>query len=325
MRCDEAVQPIMTHQEAVRLIEAAAGPADLFHGDAARTYRRLAKLTHPDAGAEDGRTDRAFARLATLWQQHRGGSRPRIAAGDIASLYQVTDGVLKLPRDPADNDLMDAERSALTRLRVGGEARLGAYFPRLIAAERHRDPATGDLRHAVILDSLDGFVTLADVRRAYPDGLDPRDATWIWRRLLVALGAAHRAGVLHGAVLPPHVMIHPAEHGLVLVDWCYSVSRPGGPIPAILERYRDWYPPEVLTKGAPATGTDIYLATRCMTDLMAGSAPRQLTAFANGCAQPRCSRRPQDAWRLLGELDELLARLYGPRKFRPFAMPDRAS
>jgi hypothetical protein len=31
--------------------------------------------------------------------------------------------------------------------------------------------------------------------------------------------------------------------------------------------------------------------------------------------------RPQDAWRLLAEFDELLERLYGPRTFRPFAMP----
>jgi hypothetical protein len=321
MTREEKVRPIMTREEAVRLIEAAAGPADLFHGEATRAYRKLARLTHPDTGAEDGRTERAFARLAVLWQQHRGGSRPRLAAGDIAGLYQVADGVLKLPRDPADNDLMDAESSALTRLRAVGEARLCAYFPRLIGTERQRDPATGALRHATILGSLDGFVTLADVRRAYPDGLDPRDAAWIWRRLLVALGAAHRAGILHGAVLPPHVMIHPAKHGLVLVDWCYSVSRRGGPIPAIVERYRGWYPPEVLAKGAPAAGTDIYLATRCMTDLMAGAAPRQLSAFANGCALPRCSRRPQDAWRLLGELDVVLDRLYGPRRFRPFAMP----
>ena len=33
----------------------------------------------------------------------------------------------------------------------------------------------------------------------------------MWRRLLVAVGAAHRAGVIHGAVLPEHVMIHPPE------------------------------------------------------------------------------------------------------------------
>ena len=66
----------------------------------------------------------------------------------------------------------------------------------------------------------DLVVNLGDIASG---GVDPRDAAWMWRRLLVALGFAHRAGVLHGAVLPEHVLIHPGEHGLVLVDWCYSV------------------------------------------------------------------------------------------------------
>jgi hypothetical protein len=58
-----------------------------------------------------------------------------------------------------------------------------------------------------------------------------------------------------------------------------------------------------------------------VTQLMAGRAPKQLAAFAHGCTLPGPARRPQDAWRLLGELDDVLDRLYGPRKFRPFAMP----
>ncbi len=207
---------------------------------------------------------------------------------------------------------------------------LPANRPRPTGSERQRDPASGAVRHASILDRLDGFVSLADIRRAYPDGLDPRDAAWIWRRLLVALGFAHRAGVIHGAVLPPHVMIHPAEHGLVLIDWCYSVRARSDRIPAIVARYRDWYPPEVLARQALGPATDIYLAARCLTDLMGGPAgpgstkspvPRRLAAFADGCALPQPSRRPQDAWRLLGELDDLLERLYGRHRFRPFAMP----
>ena len=63
----------------------------------------------------------------------------------------------------------------------------------------------------------------------------------MWRRLLVGLGWAHRAGVVHGAVLPEHVLIHPAEHGLVLVDWCYSVA-PGERIPALVAKHRDGLP-----------------------------------------------------------------------------------
>jgi hypothetical protein len=95
----------------------------------------------------------------------------------------------------------------------------------------------------------------------------------------------------------------------------------GDCVPAMVERYRAWYPPEVLQRRAPGPHTDIHLATRCMTQLMGERAPRPLVAFARGCALPNPERRPRDAWQLLGELDELLERLYGPRRFRPFAMP----
>jgi hypothetical protein len=63
------------------------------------------------------------------------------------------------------------------------------------------------------------------------------------------------------------------------------------------------------------------MATRCITELMGGRQPARIAAFAAGCMLANPSRRPPDAWRLLAELDELLERLYGPRAFRPFALP----
>jgi hypothetical protein len=311
----------VTSAEAMALIEAANEPSDLFTPDAARCYRRLARLTHPDVCPGDRRAASAFAKLAALWQRHTEHGGPAIAKGDIANLYQVRQGVLKLPRDPADNDLMRREAIALTRLEAQANPRLLAFFPRLVQARRQRDPRSGVERQASVLDRLDGFRTLAQVRAAFPGGVDPRDAAWMWRRLLVAIGAAHRAGVVHGAVLPEHVMIHPAEHGLVLVDWCYSSTGSVGPLPAIVARYRDWYPGEVLAGHIAGPDVDVWLATRCMTDLMAGSMPPLMASFAAGCTLANPRRRPADAWELLAEFDEVLGRLYGPRKFRPFAMP----
>jgi hypothetical protein len=58
-----------------------------------------------------------------------------------------------------------------------------------------------------------------------------------------------------------------------------------------------------------------------MAELIGGRAPAGIAAFARGCLLASPGRRPQDAWRLLAEFDELLERLYGPRTFRPFAMP----
>ncbi|HEX6930745.1 MAG TPA: molecular chaperone DnaJ [Streptosporangiaceae bacterium] len=312
----------LTTLEAIELIEAADGPADLFGSDAARCYRRLARLTHPDARPGDARAAAAFARLADLWGRHSQAIGPLVASGDVANLYQTGAGLLKLARNPADNDLMDREAAALRALASRVPARLAAYFPRLIDAKRVQDPLTGTERRGNLLGSLDGFVSLARVRRLLPGGVDPRDAAWMWRRLLVALGAAHRAGVSHGAVLPEHVLIHPAEHGLVLADWCYSGRCcQDMPLPAVVARYRHWYPPDVLSRQPAGPGEDIWLATRCMTDLTGARLPAPLAAFARGCQLANPGRRPPDAWQLLAELDDLLERLYGPRTFRPFVIP----
>jgi hypothetical protein len=311
----------MTSDEAITLIEAAGDPRVLFGCDPQRTYRRLARLTHPDANAGSRRATAAFARLAALWQRWQGGPGALAAAGDIANLYEHERGLLKLVRDPADNDLLDREAAALTRLHAAGDTRFLPYVPALIERQRHQDPATGALRRANLIGRLDGFVTLADVHAAYPGGVDPRDAAWMWRRLLVAAGFAHRAGVIHAAVVPEHVLIDPAEHGLVLVDWCYAITAPGELAAAVPARYAGWYPAEIRGRQAPGPDLDIWLAARRMTDLMGDLVPAPLAAFARGCTLLSPRSRPCDAWRLLGELDAVLERLYGPRKFRPFAMP----
>ncbi|MFI6516481.1 molecular chaperone DnaJ [Spirillospora sp. NPDC050679] len=334
----------MNLDQALARLDAARTPADLFGDDdaeAARAYRGLARLVHPDATG--GRTREAFDRLTALWEARRGAGTittargsyrlaGRAARGDLADLFAARDGrgraaLVKLPRDPGDNDLLEREAVALRQLPKDGDGRFLPYVPRLLETFRHRDPGTGALRRANAIAALDGFHSLAEVRAAHPAGLDPRDAAWMWRRLLVALGFAHRAGVLHGAVLPEHVLIHPVEHGLVLVDWCYSVpgcyagTDPSGRVPAMVDRYADRYPAEVPARQAASPATDLYMATLCMTDLIGDRAPKQMRAFARGCLLPSQRRRPGDAWRLLAEFDELLERLYGPRRFRPFHMP----
>ena len=216
-----------------------------------------------------------------------------------------------MPRRPGDNDLMAAEAWALRKLWADGDPQHRAYAPKLIESFTHED--TDRVRRtANVLQRLDGFVPIADIGRR----VDPRDAAWMWRRLLVALGWAHRAGVVHGAVLPSHILIHPQEHGLVLIDWCYAVA-PGSRIPALVSKYRDLYPPEVTAREGASAATDIYLATQSMIRLI-DRPPAALQRFADGCCLARPRMRPDDAWQLLAEFDELLEDLYGPRTFRPF-------
>ncbi|MFF7197426.1 molecular chaperone DnaJ [Streptomyces sp. NPDC008079] len=337
---DPAGAHIRTFEDALAALDADF-PADAH--DAVRRYRRLARLLHPDA-APPGRTAEAAAAFARLSARHHHTDErataptvttadrryvlgPVLATGDLAVLRTAhydengdrREALLKIPQRPRDNDLLEHEADVLRRLDTVGERRHRAYAPQLIESFRHRD-TDGVERHVNALVPLTGFHTLAEVAAAHPGGLDPRDAAWMWRRLLTALGWAHRARLVHGAVFPEHVLIHPELHGLVLVDWCYATAFDTH-VPVLVDRHRDAYPPEVPERRPASPATDIHLAALCVRQLMGDRAPAPMRAFLRACVLPSQNARPQDAWQLLGELDDLLERLYGPRTFRPFAMP----
>ncbi|MFI6324237.1 hypothetical protein ACIBG8_42390 [Nonomuraea sp. NPDC050556] len=198
-----------------------------------------------------------------------------IHQGGTAVLYAKGDQVLKVTRDPADNQLLKREAIALRTIAAEADPTLMPYIPRLIETLRVRGHRTN-----LISRAPDGFVTLERVGVR-----DPRDIAWIWRRLLVAVGVAHSTGISHGAVLPRHVLVHPIEHGLILVDWCRAGRDPSD---------------------------DVLAVTRCVAALI-DSPPVRMRTFVDGCL----ARPPRDAWALLKELDDLLEDLYGPRTYRP--------
>src|SRR5262249_23289518 len=124
-------------------------------------------------------------------------------------------------------------------------------------------------------------------------------------------------------VLPCHVLIHAGNHGLQLVGWGQSVAH-GRRIRTILERYQDWYPPEVLFERPGGPATDLFLAARCLVYLAGGNpetnqipaaVPLSMQEFLRTCLLEGPRMRPDDAWALLEEFDELLRRVYGSPKF----------
>jgi serine/threonine protein kinase len=327
----------MTFDAAVRLLERASTPEDVFGSSSPeRVYRELAKLVHPDRVAPDRAAvaAEAFARLSTLWSARTGPATitsrtasyrvgQRLAVDELAEYRSAeSDGhdvVLKVARLPVDNDLLRGEARCLRAL-DSVDPQWTPYVPELRDSFTYRDQATGADHVVNVLDHPQGMVSLAAVQAACPSGLDPRDAAWVWRRLLVSLGVAHLTGLVHGAVVPDNVLIQAEQHGLVLTNWCFAVPD-GEPVPAVVTRYRDWYAPEILTRCAATPGSDIYLATRCMLALMRDPVPGPLRAFARGCLLAAPKARPSDAWDLLAELDDVLGHIYGPRRFRPLALP----
>jgi hypothetical protein len=334
-----------------------------------RRYHRLAQVVHPDArygSADNADATEATALLNYWWERARAKiaaglygrvgeavlvqTRTReytitdvLAKGDKATLYhaaftvdgQARRGIFKIARDPADNDLLQNEADTLRTLaHADSDGKWGAFFPTLIESVNYAESGRAGRRANIL--AYDPAVALPTdlyplkaVRAAYPAGVDPRDMAWMWRRVLTALDFAHGQGIVHGAILPTHILIQPALHGVIVIDWGYAV-RAGERIAAISADYEAWYPREVFDKQPPLYGHDLYMGARCMVELLGGdgaskampaSVPDLMRRYFAWCMTESARGRPQTARKLRDEFDDILARLYGERRFRKFVMP----
>ena len=328
---------------AIETVAAARNAADLF-GPAdgsprvgRREFRRLAALLHPDRNAGDPAVAAAFERLVARYDEWRGpavvvsGRRGRYTVigspvqGSVSAVYAATSEsgdrvAIKVSRSASSGRFLERERAALRRLRALTDRPentwLAPYFPRLLDTADLLDAGSGTTRTADVLSAhgaAEGFVDLATVAAARPEGLDGRDWAWIHRRLLRAVAGAHLAGLVHGALVPENVLIHPEGHGVVLAGWSFA-SAPGEQLPGRIASRRDLYPPDANEPASAAL--DVYMVHATMRTLLAPTQRRQL-AFAAGCMQRAPRMRPA-AVALLDEYDDLLEDLYGRRRFRPF-------
>lgn len=348
-----------TTTEAIDRIIGARTPADLFADTATaedparaarRRFRRLLALVHPDRVHGDTRAADAAVRLTAFydaWTAPTGETEAAvvlqtrsadyelgdiIGRGSVANVHRarVLDGsaeprravVVKLPRDPRANHLIDAELDTLTALGVLTAAPTTAWltgsYPTLLDHGVHLG-ADGVERWFTVQPELGGagWATLAQVHAAYPDGIDGDDYAWMHRRLLWALAGMHRAGRVHGAVHPDNILVCADPRTVVLLGHSFSV-RSGQPLAATVDGAP--YPPEA-SAGRPVTGaSDVHQAHQLMLTMLGDRATTAEKAFAQGCLQDAPALRPTAA-ALVGEFDEFIDRAYGPRRFRPFPLP----
>jgi hypothetical protein len=257
--------------------------------------------------------------------------RRLLASGEVADVHLAvaadesgtTPGrlyLLKVARGPEGNAHLAVEREALVALSsVAGDTTYRHYLPALVdaLASAGRRP-----RRINVFRWDPGFRTLEQAHEQHP-ALDGRHLAWVFKRLLTVLGFCHRRNVVHGAVLPGHVLIHAPSHGLRLVGWGQSV-RAGQRIGAVPARYRDWYPAEVRCQRAAGPATDLFLAARCLVYLAGGdpranrlpdTVPPPIRRFVETFLLDSASMRPDDAWDLMDDFDEVLRAVYGPPKF----------
>jgi hypothetical protein len=261
--------------------------------------------------------------------------------GDICDVFLAESGdfgneFVKIARIPDDNDLMRAEQTAIRKFDSSlGELWRG-YFPSLVDYSVLSD---GQRECEVnIFAQLEGYCSLEQIYMGSPSDVPHHNALWIWRRMLTTLFLAHDQGIIHGAVLPCHVMVNPKQidgefNRVVLVDWCYS--RPWDPrsehsrVKAIVRRFRGLYAPEILENLPASPATDIYMAARTFIYLLGGKLPSdmpsEIAEYFLRCLYTQ-DQRAQNDIQLQQELDKILSRLGLPyydsatkkRIFRPF-------
>jgi serine/threonine protein kinase len=168
---------------------------------------------------------------------------------------------------------------------------------------------------------VENVYTVEDIIERYPNGIDLRDAAWMFNRMIEFAGLINDAGYTHCGLLPCNVAFPIDTHGIFIIDYLYS--RKEGEKPQFINgNYRSFYPPEVLGKMDVSPATDIYMATKCMFRLLGGSkgVPTTITNLLKSCVIENPYRRPDDPHILRKQFRELLEQLYGKPTFRPFSM-----
>lgn len=242
--------------------------------------------------------------------------------------------ILKLLRDPKDTSQFDQEwetLQSLHRSEAPGAQTFTALIPQPIAhgtlgAGLHTGKRVSLFRWA------SGFRhTFDEVRQAYPQGIPPRASIWIWRRILEVLSFIHASGMVHGAILPPHLLIQENDHGVRLVGYSCA-GRNGEKLRTVTPDSESFYPqPEKssLTLTAPL---DLAMSARCMAALLGGdpattSLPAEVPGPLADLVQRIALMKPngspsEDAWTLREKLGKIAKEVFGPPQFMPIVMPD---
>jgi hypothetical protein len=310
--------------------------ASIFGSDAITEFKRLQRHLHPDNFAPDvaamAKATAASLKLAELYAYL---GKPKIAAvvyegwqvshaltkGSLSDLYVVGNpahkapAVLKVAINKADNALIEVERAALDKLNAAAKDSadvFAQYFPKVHASFK----ISG--KSATVLTYADGYHTFNDIVRLAPN-LDFRHAVWMVNRALSILGFTHLHGMLHGSILGDHLLYNCATHGLMLVDWCYSLEI--GKIASVIPAgSKASYPVEVIRKKPVSGATDLYMLMKLIKSTWK-VIPARMRALVDWASAVSPNARPSDVWLFQKRWAEAAQEVYGKPTFIPLVLP----
>ncbi|MEO8924606.1 MAG: lipopolysaccharide kinase InaA family protein [Caldimonas sp.] len=227
--------------------------------------------------------------------------------GPLASLV-----TLKIARDDGGAASLASEArhlQALQALDGAGAAYFSRRLPQLIHSGQGSE-TSGEARSLSVFRQPPGYWgSLAAMQSAQPAGVDARHVVWMWRRVLELLSFVHRGGWSHGDLVPDHLLVHPGDHGILLIGW--SRARFDSGSAATEARSRDlaqlaWAMRSIL-RGASTGAPDIPAPT-----------PAALAALLLSASEDAAWQAAHDADDVEQALTQAANASFGPPRFVPF-------
>jgi len=253
-----------------------------------------------------------------------------VASGEISDVFQAERArrpservLLKVLRRAEDTVHLEREWEVLRRLQASkapGATLLTSLAPQPVACGRvEHGPYEG--RHALAIRWACGFRhTLESVRQAFPQGIDPRISIWVWRRILELLTALHRSGIVHGAVLPPHVLLEDGEHGARLAGYGRA-GESGSQLPRVSPAYEQLYSGRRLTPRL-----DVMMSARCVAFALGSQCdctdvPATVPEATAELVRRIAREGADDAWQVREAVGKAARNDFGPPRFCPLIIP----
>jgi serine/threonine protein kinase len=236
-----------------------------------------------------------------------------LGVGEISQVYLARRidsmaflATIKLSSAPAAASLYLQEAQVLRELQALDADGVGAHFSRLLPEVIAQGVVEGNEgKQALVLRHPSGFWgSLAALNERFAPGLDPRHAVWIWRRILEVLNFIHSHGWSHGNLRPEHALVHPRDHGVLLIGWS-SAKKGAGENDKAADLCRSARLVQVLLSGASGSGK------------LPGSVPTGLSQLVTRTAMDEDFCRSQAAAGLDALLRAEAKAAFGPPSFVP--------